>query len=195
MPRALCLIGMAILACAGAGCRTAQDPCATIPSPSGATAGPAEAKAVVAHAACRANAEHKVVLIEFGASWCKWCTSFQNFVRSKEAGAIIEANYIVTNLVVLEADDKKGLENPGGDVMMSEWAGGARPGLPFYVFLDANGQKLADSNAMPDHSNVGFPYTPEEIQVFMGLLDTTAPRLSATDRSTVLAYLQSTGKK
>ena len=121
--------------------------------------GPPQATAVVAHAVCRAKAEQKVVLIEFGASWCKWCTSFQNFVHSREVGAIIDENYIVTNLVVQEAEGKKALENAGGDVMMSAWAGLARPGLPFYVFLDANGGKVADSNAMPDKSNIGFPYT------------------------------------
>jgi thiol:disulfide interchange protein len=143
---------------------------------------------VVAAAVKRAGTEHKTVLIEFGASWCTWCRSFEAFVRAPDTGPIIAANYVVVNLTVHERDGKEGLENPGGAELMDAW-GGAKSGLPFYVFVDENGQKLADSNAMPQGQNIGFPAVPAEIAAFMGLVDKTAPVLSPANRQALQAYL------
>ncbi len=136
---------------------------------------PAPASAVIAAALKTATADRKVVLIEFGASWCTWCRRFDAFVHAPEVASIVAANYIVVNLVVQERDDKKPLENPGGQDVMDTW-GGAKSGLPFYVFLDAAGKKMANSNAMPDGGNIGFPGTAKEVGAFLGLVDKTAPR-------------------
>lgn len=170
----------------GAGSLSAAD------APGNATS-PAPANAVVSAALRTAAAERKVVLVEFGASWCSWCRRFEAFVHAPEVSAIVAANYLVVNLVVQERDDKKALENPGGLDVMDKW-GGAKSGLPFYVFLDAAGRKVADSNAMPDGGNVGFPGTAKEAAVFLTLLDKTAPRLSKGDRAKIARYLQATVK-
>jgi thiol:disulfide interchange protein len=154
---------------------------------------PPPARDVVAEAVRTAGAEQKGVLIEFGASWCIWCTNFQNLVHSPDAGRVMTSNFVMVNLVVREAGGKEALEHPGGAELMTEW-GGAKSGLPFYVFLDAAGAKVADSNAMPDGSNIGYPVTAVEIARFMGLLDRTAPRLTPVDRATVLAYLEKTAR-
>jgi thiol:disulfide interchange protein len=147
------------------------------------------ADAVVSAAVKTAAAERKVVLVEFGASWCTWCRSFEAFVRSAEAGPVIANNFVVTNLTVQERDDKKALENPGGQDAMNKW-GGSKSGLPFYVFLDAKGNKIADSNAMPDGTNIGFPATAKEVELFLELIDRTAPRLAKADRARILEYLK-----
>src|SRR5262245_22587998 len=117
---------------------------------------PAPADAVVAAALKRAQAEKKAVLIEFGASWCSWCRNFEAFVKSPDAGPVLASQFVIVNLTVRERDGKQALENPGGSPLMDRW-GGAMSGLPFYVFLDASGRKVADSNAMPDGTNIGFP--------------------------------------
>ena len=149
---------------------------------------PPAADSVVSSALKTAQSEHKVLLIEFGASWCTWCEKFKAFVQAPEVRQIIANNYVVVNLTVHEADDKKALETPGGLEAMDRW-GGAKSGLPFYVFLDATGKKIADSNAMPDGTNIGFPATAEELQRFVGVIDRTAPRLSTADRLKVVDYL------
>ena len=151
------------------------------------------ADSVVAAAVKKAQAEKKTVLIEFGASWCTWCRKFEAFVKAPDTGPIVAANFIVVNLTVKEEGDKKALENPGGDKLMAAW-GGEKAGLPFYVFLDAKGQKIADSNAMPGGKNIGFPAVPEEIAAFMSLIDKTAPRVSPADRSVLEASLKKTAK-
>jgi len=148
---------------------------------------------VVAGALKTASADRKVVLIEFGASWCTWCRRFEAFVQAPDVASIVAANYVVVNLVVQEREEKKALENPGGQEVMDKW-GGAKSGLPFYVFLDASGRKIADSNAMPDGGNVGFPGNAKEAAVFLGLLDKTAPRLASADRAKVVRYLDAVAK-
>lgn len=172
---AACLIFVAFLASRPAA-RVSQTPT------------PAPASDVVEAAVRRAAREDKVVLIEFGASWCVWCRSFDAFVKAPDTGPIIAANYVVTNLTVHEHDDKTSLENPGGAALMDAW-GGANSGLPFYVFVDRTGKKLADSNVMPNGENIGFPAVPGEIQAFLGLIDRTAPHLTPPARTTIEAYL------
>jgi thiol:disulfide interchange protein len=184
--RRLWCVVFAVVCAAGIGCGDTPDGTAVAP-PHGL---PPAARTVVDDAVRRARADGKIVLIEFGASWCKWCTNFQNFVDSKEVGHLVAANYVVANLVVREDDDKKALEHPGGGELMEEWGGGAS-GLPFYVFLDVDGRKLVDSNVMPGGANIGFPVSPEEIDAFMGLLDRTAPRLGDADRARIVEYLRS----
>src|SRR5262249_25473083 len=108
------------------------------------------AKDVVAAAAKRAAAEKKVVLVAFGASWCVWCRNFDAFVHARETAEVIGDNFVVVNLTVQErTPDKKSLENPGGAALLDEWDG-TDAGLPFYVFVNASGEKIADSNVMKD---------------------------------------------
>jgi thiol:disulfide interchange protein len=146
------------------------------------------ADALMSAALKRAQAERKIVLIEFGASWCVWCRTFETFVHAPEIKQIIADNYVLVNLTVQERDDKKALENAGAQEAMNTW-GGAKSGLPFYVFVDATGRKIADSNAMPDGTNIGFPATAQELQAFVGVLDKTAPRLGKVERTKIVDYL------
>ena len=67
--------------------------------------------------------------------------------------------------------------------------GGANSGLPFYFFLDKEGQKLADSMAMPGGKNIGHPANAEEIKAFEGLLERTAPRMTSGQRAKIADYL------
>lgn len=150
---------------------------------------PMAAATIVANALREAEADGMAVVVEFGASWCVWCGHFQRFVESEGAGAVFRDNYVVVNLNVREEEEDRYLEHPGGAEMMDQW-GGASAGLPFYVFLDASGNKLADSNAMPDDSNIGFPVSETEIARFMDLIDRTAPRLEEPGRTAILEYLE-----
>ena len=101
---------------------------------------------------------------------------------------MLASQFIVVNLIVQERGDKTNLEHPGGNTLMDSW-GGAKSGLPFYVFLDDAGKKVADSNAMPDGGNIGFPAIPGEIKAFVELMDKAAPHLTATNRDILEAYL------
>lgn len=135
-----------------------------------------------------AMAENKAVLIHFGASWCSWCKRLDAMLESDELKNLIDAHYVLVNLTVQESEDKKMLENPGAQEIMDQ-NGAGKAGVPYYLFLDKNGKKLADSLVMPKGGNIGYPVTKEEIQAFEGLLQRTAPRMSTAERSMVVDYL------
>jgi hypothetical protein len=113
-------------------------------------------------------------------------------------------SFVLVKLVTKENGEKKVLENPGADTLMSDW-GGAKAGLPFMVILNAKGEKLADSNRMPklnakgeklaEYGNIGCPASPEEVDAFNKILEETAPRISAEQRAKLGAYFLELNKK
>ena len=152
---------------------------------------PAPASQVIDTAVKRAGAEAKTVWVDFGASWCGWCRKLEAFLAAPEVKPIIDSHYVLVNLTVMESKEKKALENPGGSEVM-ESLGGKSAGLPFYAYLDGSGKRLANSMAMPNGGNIGFPANQEELTAFMSLFDKTAPRLSADERGRLVGYLNRT---
>jgi thiol:disulfide interchange protein len=156
------------------------------------TAPPVPAAETLLNAAIQtAKAENKIVFVEFRASWCQWCKRLDAMMTGPEFGSLIADNFVLVNLTVQESDDKKALENPGAQELMTANNG---VGLPFFMFLNGEGRKLADSMVMPKNTNIGYPVTPEEIAAFDGLLDKAAIRLSNDQRAAIVAYLKEKAK-
>ena len=106
-------------------------------------------------------------------------------------------NYVLVRLDTQEHTDqaKKDNENPGADKLMADW-GGAKAGLPFIVILNANGEKLADSNRTPPkNANIGCPASPEEVEAFKQMLKETAPRITAEQLNKLGDYFIELNKK
>ena len=146
------------------------------------------AQGIIDQALKTAKAQNKTVFVHFGASWCVWCKQLDAMLMSPEVGKLISDHFVLVNLTVQESDDKKALENPGAQAIM-EKNGAGKAGVPYYLFLDANGKKLVDSLAMPKGANIGYPATPEEIKTFEGLLPKAAPRMTPAQRASVTDYL------
>ena len=143
-----------------------------------------------------AKASDKNVFLIFHASWCGWCKRLEKVMQSDELKKIFEDNYIITHLDVLENGEKiEALENPGGREIMKN-LGGEKSGLPFYVFLDAAGKKLADSNMMSTQNpNIGYPGSDEEIAAFGKILKVSAKHLSNENYSAIIDYLKKNAPK
>jgi len=139
-------------------------------------------------ALAQARAEQKNVLIHFGASWCTWCRHLDAMLSGPELGDLFHDSYVISHLTILESDDAKALENPGA-LELAEASVGKVDGVPFFMFFDRDGEPIATSLALPNGRNIGHPVTAEEIQAFVGLLEKTAPNMSAADRSRVADYL------
>lgn len=144
----------------------------------------------------QAKVTDKNVFLIFHASWCSWCKRLEKVIQSDELKKIFEDNYVITHLDVQERGDKiKELENPGGNEVMKN-LGGEKSGLPFYVFLDATGKKLADSNVMPTQNpNIGYPGSTEEIEAFGKILKVSAKHLSNENYSVIIDYLKKNAPK
>ena len=147
------------------------------------------AGAILNAAKVTAHEEQKNILVEFSASWCSWCHRFEAFLQSADLGPLIGRHFVLVKLIVQERPDQRALNTLGAQELMDEW-GGAKSGLPFYAFLNAQGEKIATSNAMPTGGNIGYPATSAEIDAFLKLLERTAPRMSADDRMRIAEYFR-----
>ena len=138
---------------------------------------------------------NKPVMVIFHASWCKWCRHLEDALNSTELKEIINDHFVVAYIDVLEQKDKKEeLENPGGEKIMND-LGGKDAGLPFYAFVTPKGKKIADSKAMPENQNIGYPGSDSEILTFSKLLKKSAADLTNQQLITVQNYLKRVAPK
>ena len=141
---------------------------------------PVSADTTLARGIDRAKAESKSVFVYFSAPWCRWCHKLDEYLRQPAIANIFNSAFVPVKIDV----DRM----TGGKEMDKRTRGDAKPGIPFFAVLDASGKKLADSND-PDLGNLGCPYTPEEVALFMKLLRRTAPKLTDADIATLRAGL------
>ena len=152
------------------------------------------AETLISGALRTAKAENKGVILEFRADWCQWCARLDRAFQSAELSRLFANNYVIVRLTVQESEDKIALENPGADAILAE-IGASKAGIPMIVFLNQDGEKIANSLVMPKGGNIGYPVTSEEITAFEGLLQKTAPRMSAAERATVVEWLTKNAPK
>jgi thiol-disulfide isomerase/thioredoxin len=159
---------------------------------------PPPAATLIDAARATAKKDGKNVLVEFGASWCGWCHKFEAFLDEPVVGKIMKDNFVVVSLIVLESPEKKALENPGGNQLLQDMAGGPS-GIPFFFVVDPAGKKLGDANIVPPPAdapagtklqNVGHPATVEEVKAFDGFLRVTAPKMTEEQRKLIHNYLE-----
>lgn len=77
----------------------------------------------------------------------------------------------------------------GNDVLTKYNAAGQKTGIPWFVFLDADGKPVAD--CMRDgRDNIGFPAAAEEISHFESMLRKSAKKLSGEEIAALTASLK-----
>ena len=119
---------------------------------------------VLNEAFSEAQLKNKKVLVIFHASWCSWCKKMEKQLKDPQISEFIDDTFVITYLTVMEAKDKKDLENPGAAEFL-EQHGGARSGIPFWLIFDKN-RKLLTNSLTEKGNNLGCPYSPEEVTEF-----------------------------
>lgn len=149
---------------------------------------PKSADIIMKIAMKQSKASHKNIMVMFHASWCSWCKRLDKAMQSPELKQIFEENFVITHLDVLERKGKiDSLENAGGQDLMKTY-GGEKAGLPFCVIVDKSGKMIANSNAMPDKSNIGYPGSKEEVDLFVKLLKSGSKKLSKEKAAKITDY-------
>jgi thioredoxin 1 len=92
----------------------------------------ADARAEVKEALEKAKAEHKRVIVVFGANWCFDCHVLDDAFHRPELASIIAANYEVVHV-----DIGKGEKNQD---LMSKYDVPMKRGIPGVAVLDPNGK-------------------------------------------------------
>lgn len=149
---------------------------------------PKSADIIMKLAMKESKASHKNIMVMFHASWCSWCKRLDKAMQSPELKQIFEENFVITHLDVLERKGKiDSLENAGGQDLMKTY-GGEKAGLPFCVIVDKSGKMIANSNAMPEKSNIGYPGSKEEVDLFVKLLKSGSKKLSKEKAAKITDY-------
>jgi len=155
-------------------------------SPLAASAEPPSADQVMAQAEAKATAEHKVIFVHFGASWCGWCRKLDAFLDRPEIKPVFEKYFVPVKLVVQENEKNKALENSGGDTLLAKLGGPS--GLPYSAFLDVHGGLIINSKRPSNiggGENIGFPVQPEEVDWFVKMMRKAAPQITSDDLKTI----------
>ena len=147
---------------------------------------------IMAHLKSQAAAEHKSILLTFGASWCGNCRLLDKFLADPAMHPILTKAFVFADLDAGEREgDKRHANTPGAVDLMSS-LGGKEAGFPFIVMLDADGKLIANSLrpvGKGSGENTGYPDARYEIDWFMEMLKKAAPSLSVQEQATVRDWL------
>jgi thioredoxin-related protein len=144
------------------------------------TAEPKDAETLLRDALTRASSDDKKVFLRFGAPWCGWCHKLDDFLARPEISAILDRDFV---MLKIDIDRMK-----SGKDVLSRY----RPqesGIPWFVILDAKGEKLAKSETS-DGSNIGYPVELKEIETFMAMITATGRRLEPDQAAQIRKTLE-----
>jgi len=135
---------------------------------------PLAASAVLAEGLAAAKKDGKRVFLHFGAPWCPWCHRLEDWMARPEIAAVLGKEFVD---VKIDTDRMQS----GKDVYSQHlaMAGENESGIPWFVFLDADGKLLA--HATGPKGNVGFPYQPDEVEHFVTMLNAVKQKLTEAD--------------
>src|SRR6185503_6247231 len=93
---------------------------------------PLSASEILMEATARAAKENKKVFVIFHASWCGWCHRMDKIMNNDSCKKLFDNNFVVCHLVVMESENNKQLENPGGKELLEKYNGKDK-GIPFWL--------------------------------------------------------------
>lgn len=157
-----------------------------------ADAGPSAAQ-ILQHAESQARAEHKSIMLEFGASWCINCKLYDRMLDDPAMHAILGPHFVFTTMDTGEQPSDHHHANTPGGVAFENSIGGKNAGWPFLVILSADGKPIVNSDRpdpkSPTGDNIGYPALPQEVDWFIVMLHRGAPSLSRHDLASVHSWL------
>jgi len=123
----------------------------------------ADGTALIAAALTRASAEHKRLVVIFGANWCIWCHRLHATMETDPTVSGIMGDHFV--LVDVDVNRRNGV-NRNADVI-ARYGNPTRLGLPVLVVLDSDGRQLCtkDSGELEE----GHGHSPRKIAEFLTL--------------------------
>jgi thiol:disulfide interchange protein len=121
----------------------------------------ADGSAQIASALSKASAEHKRVLLDFGANWCIWCRRLHaTFESDPSVSEALGRGFVV---VMIDVNTRNGVKRNAG--VNERYGDPIRHGIPVLVVLDSDGKQLTtkDSGELEE----GEGHSPVKINAFL----------------------------
>lgn len=118
------------------------------------------ARAVLDGAIAEARGESKLAFVHFGAPWCPWCHRLDAFLAREDVRAVLDEHFVE---VKIDTD-----RMIGGGEMLLEMRGSQRGGIPWFAFVDGDGEIVAHSSESGE--NIGYPAAEQEAAAFIEML-------------------------
>ena len=121
----------------------------------------ADAGTQIAAALTQAKAEHKRVLLDFGANWCIWCQRLHaTFENNPAVSAALHKDFIV---VMVDVNTRHGTKRNAE--VNTRYGNPIEHGIPVLVVLDSEGKQLTtkDSGELEE----GDGHSPAKILAFL----------------------------
>lgn len=144
-----------------------------------------KAQEVLDAALARAKEADKRLWVSFGAPWCGWCHRLEDWVHSEVPAALLAEDF-----EFLKIDQDRTI---GGVEMLAKYRGSESGGIPWFVFLAADGTVLADSGKGGE--NLGCPWTDEELARFRAILAKVRVRLDDEKLDRLIGSLRAQREK
>jgi thiol:disulfide interchange protein len=112
-------------------------------------------------ALAQAGAEHKRVLLDFGANWCIWCRRLHAvFENDPAVSSKVQAGYV---LVYVDVNTRHG--DRRNAAIVEKYGHPTKKGIPALVILDSDGRPLVteDTEDLGDDK----AYSPEKVAAFL----------------------------
>lgn len=152
------------------------------------------AAAILHRAEAQARAEHKNILLEFGASWCVNCKLYDRMLNDAAMRGILNKAFVFTAMDTGERPGDKLHANTPGGVAFEDSVGGKNAGWPYLVVLNPEGKVIVnsmrpDAKAPGGRTNIGYPVLPVEIDWFMTMMRRGAPELQPKELAEMRGWL------
>jgi hypothetical protein len=152
------------------------------PKPPEKAKGP-PASTLLTEGLAKAKKDNRAVFLAFGSPSCGWCKYLDKY-----HGRPAVEKTLGKHLVFVKVDV---VENPGGQELYKKYTP-APGGVPVWVILSADGKVLGDSYE-GGKTNVGFPYTPNELVHYERVLRTALPGLTPDEMTLLMKELKDAG--
>ena len=119
-----------------------------------------DAQSVYDKGLAEAKASNRKVFLHFGAPWCPWCHTLENWLAKPEIESALGKDF-----VFIKIDEDR---MTGGKEFEAKIRNGKNDGIPWFGVYDAAGTAIATSEG--PKGNIGYPGEPEEITHFASML-------------------------
>jgi len=138
---------------------------------------------LLAEGLVKAKKDDKRVFLIFGSPTCGWCKYLDKYHADAEVEEVVGKYFVLVKVDVVA--------NPGGEVMYKQY--GTDRGVPAWTVLAADASVVGNSG--DGRENVGFPYEDKEVEHYIKVVRSAAPKLTDAEAKVLTKKLRDIGPK